>query len=987
MKRTLLLLLVLGGLVAYSSAQSTFPYNGIKDERSHWYAITGTTVIPAAGQEITNATVVIKDGRIQSITANGAVPNGAIHFEADGQYLYPSFVELYTDYGLPAPKAAGTRARQQPQMLSNKNGAYAWNEALKPEFQAVAHFTPDAKTAANWRKMGFGVVSTHQTDGISRGSSAVVSLGTERAHELILDTDGAHYLSFRKGVSTQTNPNSLMGIIALLRQTYLDAQWYASYGTETNLSLAAWNDMLKLPQIFAVDDWQEALRALKVGQEFGQTYVIKGSGDEYQRLDALKASGATFILPLQFPDAYEVSDPYAAHQLSLTQLRHWEMAPANAAQLDQAGIPFALTADGHKKAEDFLAALRKAIASGLSEESALRALTEVPANILGLDAEIGSLSPGKRANFLLTSGPLFAAKTKLHYNFVDGQPYEIQVDQTEDLVGDYQLQLGSQNYSFRLKAGGKGQLSTKEEEELPLSYTSQAGTIHLSFPLSSDGQLYRLSGLAEANKWSGRGKDTLGNWISWQATPTAADEPKKEAPKDVPDPNFISQFTYPYGAYGWQQLPKAETVLFRNATLWTNEDAGIIERSDLLIRNGKIAEIGQNLSTPKGALVVDASGKHLTPGIIDEHSHIAISRGVNEGSQESTAEVRIGDVVDATDIDVYRQLSGGVTTSQLLHGSANPIGGQSAIIKLRWGLTGEEMKFAAAPGFIKFALGENVKQSNWGDNNTIRYPQTRMGVEQVFVNYFTEARAYGEAMRSAKPVRRDLELETLLEILESERFVTCHSYQQGEINMLMKLADRFGFTLNTFTHILEGYKVADKMVAHGAGGSSFSDWWAYKYEVVEAIPYNGALMHEQGVTVAFNSDDAEMARRLNQEAAKAVLFGGVSEEDAFKFVTLNPAKLLHIDDRVGSLRVGKDADIVLWNDHPLSVYARAEQTYVDGIKYYDMERDQQLRQEVQTEREALIQKMLQAKAGGAKTQKATGPGQRHYHCDTDYDEG
>ncbi len=402
----------------------------------------------------------------------------------------------------------------------------------------------------------------------------------------------------------------------------------------------------------------------------------------------------------------------------------------------------------------------------------------------------------------------------------------------------------------------------------------------------------------------------------------------------------------------------------------------------MLIENGKIARVGKNLPTA-GARVIDATGKHLTSGVIDEHSHIAISRGVNEGTQASTAEVRIGDVVDATDINIYRQLAGGVTVSQLLHGSANPIGGQSAIVKLRWGATPEEMKFAAAPPFIKFALGENVKQSNWGDDQRYRYPQTRMGVEQVFESYFTRAREYGDLVKSGKPFRRDLELEALLEILNNERFITCHSYQQGEINMLMQLADRMGFRVNTFTHILEGYKVADKMAEHGAGGSTFADWWAYKFEVIEAIPYNGALMHEQGVLVAFNSDDDEMARRLNQEAAKAVLFGGVSEEEAWKFVTLNPAKLMHVEDRVGSIRTGKDADLVLWSANPLSVYARADYTFVDGREYYSRTADEQARLALETERNALIQKSLAEKMGGAKTQKPenNGNGRIHRHCD------
>ena len=329
---------------------------------------------------------------------------------------------------------------------------------------------------------------------------------------------------------------------------------------------------------------------------------------------------------------------------------------------------------------------------------------------------------------------------------------------------------------------------------------------------------------------------------------------------------------------------------------------------------------------------IDATGKHLTSGIIDEHSHIGAS-SINEGGHNSSAEVTIEDVINPDDINLYRNLSGGVTTLQILHGSANPIGGRSAIIKPRWGESADNLLYKGADPFIKFALGENVKQSNWSSYN--RFPQTRMGVEQVFVDYFQRAKEYQESWakynalpRKAKAKtlapRYDIEMETLVEILEGKRFISCHSYVQSEINMLMKVAERFGVTINTFTHILEGYKVADKMKEHGVGGSTFSDWWAYKFEVNDAIPYNGAIMHSQGVTVAFNSDDAEMSRRLNQEAAKAVKYGGVSEEDAWKFVTLNPAKLLHIDDQVGSIKVGKSADLVLWNNHPMSIYAVAE---------------------------------------------------------------
>jgi imidazolonepropionase-like amidohydrolase len=276
------------------------------------------------------------------------------------------------------------------------------------------------------------------------------------------------------------------------------------------------------------------------------------------------------------------------------------------------------------------------------------------------------------------------------------------------------------------------------------------------------------------------------------------------------------------------------------------------------------------------------------------------------------------------------------------------------------------MIYDNSPKFIKFALGENVKQSNWGGG--IRFPQSRMGVEQVFIDYFSRAKSYEDLKNSGKAFREDVEMETLLEIIKGQRFISCHSYVQSEINMLMKVAEQFGFRINTFTHILEGYKVADKMAEHGAGGSSFSDWWAYKYEVNDAIPQNAAIMHRAGVTVAINSDDGEMIRRLNQEAAKSVKYGGISEEEAWKFVTLNPAKLLHIDDRVGSIKVGKDADVVLWNNHPLSVYARPEYTIIEGKIYFSLEKDEQLREQIKAERSELINMMLKAKNKGLKTQ-------------------
>ena len=378
-------------------------------------------------------------------------------------------------------------------------------------------------------------------------------------------------------------------------------------------------------------------------------------------------------------------------------------------------------------------------------------------------------------------------------------------------------------------------------------------------------------------------------------------------------------------------------------------------------------------------MTIDATGKHLTSGIIDEHSHIAAT-SINEGGQNSSAEVTIEDVLDPEDINIYRNLAGGVTAIQILHGSANPIGGRSAIIKPRWGADAKGLLYKDAPKFIKFALGENVKQSNWQSYS--RFPQTRMGVEQLYVNYFTRAKEYEVKKLSGKPYRYDLEMEVLVEILNKERFISCHSYVQSEINMLMKVAERFNFRINTFTHILEGYKVADKMREHGVGGSTFSDWWAYKYEVKDAIPYNASIMAAAGVTVAINSDDAEMSRRLNQEAAKSIKYGGMSEEEAWKMVTLNPAKLLHLDDKVGSIKVGKDADLVLWSDHPLSVYAIAEKTLIEGAVYFDIEKDKLQRAAIKEEKNKLVKLMRDDKDKGVKKKIPVKKQKKQFTCES-----
>ncbi|MBA3673853.1 MAG: amidohydrolase family protein [Chitinophagaceae bacterium] len=494
-------------------------------------------------------------------------------------------------------------------------------------------------------------------------------------------------------------------------------------------------------------------------------------------------------------------------------------------------------------------------------------------------------------------------------------------------------------------------------------------------PAVNIGPSIKLSGVSNGSIWQGNGVDVAGNMLWWTATLIRATAPKVDTVKKKVAP-MIGKVTYPFNGYGWEEMPKQENILIKNATVWTNEKENKLENTDVLVVNGKIAEIGKNLSS-SNARVIDGTGKHLTPGIIDEHSHIAAS-SINEGGQSVSSEVRIADNLNPEDINIYRQLSGGVTSSHILHGSANTIGGQTQLIKLRYGANDEGLKFAGSDPFIKFALGENVKRTTSSSNN--RFPDTRMGVEEVLMDAFSRAKDYERSKKDAN-FRRDLELDALVEIMNKKRFITCHSYVQSEITAMMRVAENFGFTVNTFTHILEGYKVADKMKVHGAAASTFSDWWNYKLEVVDAIPQNPALMQRAGVNVAINSDDAEMARRLNQEAAKSIKYAGMSEEDAFKMVTLNPAKMLHVDSKVGSIKTGKDADLVLWTDNPLSIYAKAATTIVDGIVYFDRDKDMLLRKKIKDERNRLIQKISGEKRTGAPMMPGVSAKEVLLHCE------
>ncbi|WP_421877332.1 amidohydrolase family protein [Marinoscillum sp.] len=989
MKRIILLCAVL--LAHFSHAQEGFPKNGVADDRPGIYALTNATIYVDYQTKIENATLIVQDGQVQSVGAGVSIPAGAIVMDLDGKYIYPALVEPYSNYGVPEPERS--RGGNGPQYESKLDGPYGWNDAIKSTYNAVEDFKVDGKTATSMRKIGVGSVNAFREDGIMRGTSLFAHLSDLPVQEVVAKDRAAAHYSFNSGSSGQQYPSSIMGIVALLRQTYLDGQWYKTQSEQTNLSLQAWNNAQNLPQVFEANGGKlRVLLADKIGDEFGVRYIVKGNGDEYQRLSEIKSANVPLILPVTFPDAYDVEDPIAALDVSLADMKHWEMAPANAKMLADAGVEFAFTTSGLKKLDDYWSALRKTKKYGLTESQVLKAVTYTPAKYYNMTGSVGALKKGMAANFFIASDNIFDDKAKIHQTWVQGKKYEISDLDPKDYSGKYDLTVGSDRYNLEIdKESGKLVINDSTDVKVKLAISSK--TISMTFKQEDDDASTRLSGWVGEASFGGNGQLPDGSWVNWSASRTGdldKEEKKDEEEEEEVEVPELGDMIYPFVAYGWKEKPTQETILFKNATVWTMEGDGKIEGADVLVQNGKIAQVGKGLSA-SGARVVDATGKHVTPGIIDEHSHIALS-SVNEGSHAITAEVRMYDAVNSEDLDIYRHLAGGVTAAQLLHGSANPVGGQSALVKYRWGASPEELKIKGADGYIKFALGENVKQSNWGNDYRIRFPQTRMGVEQVFVDGFTRAREYGAAkakydglskkVKASTPApRRDLQLETLLEILNKERFITCHSYVQSEINMLMSVADQFDFRVNTFTHILEGYKVADKMAEHGVGGSTFGDWWAYKAEVAEAIPYNASLMTMTGVTVAINSDDGEMARRLNQEAAKSMKYGNMDEIEALKLVTLNPAKLLHLDDRMGSIKVGKDADVVLWNNHPLSIYAKPEMTLVDGIVYFSVEKDEEMRQWVADERTRLVKKMLDAKNGGAKTQKPRKSQKHYFECE------
>ena len=880
------------------------------------HALVGGRLILQPGRELEKGTLLLHDGRITAVAAELPLPADAQVHDMSGTTIYAGFIDAHLSLSKKgAAHRAASAETDSPQQQNLTSGAGrgfpgapsaavgpSATPVVTPERRMSREYAPDPKDLDALRAEGFTAANVVPDRGVIRGTSTLASLASSEADAAVLRPDTFQHIALEvpraedSADSKSSYPGSLMGVIAVVRQAFFDAQFQAAdtahYVAHPNeRPRPAFNESLNalglaanktLPVLFEPGSVLMGDRAMQLSRELGLQPILLATGQEWRRPDLARAAAVPFIVPVDFPEAAKLPEDDDWLALSSDQLRAWDQAPSNPAMLRRAGLDIALTTHGLGKPSRFRENVRLAIARGLSEPDAIAALTTVPARLCGISDQLGSLDPGKLAYLtVVENGRYFDAKARVREVWIDGQRFAAPL---------------------------------RPEEKKP-----EAAKKEPSAPDKPDPK---------------KDLETL------RATLTAAPAQQDRGPLQAPPAVFI-----------------------KSATIWTSGPQGRLEQASLLIVDGKIRAVGtiDPVDIPTAALVIDRPGIHVTPGLIDCHNHSMILGGVNEGTLPSTAMVRVADVVNSEVETIHQQLAGGLTVANLLHGSANPIGGQSCVIKLRDGASPEGLKFTAAPGGIKFALGENVKQSNWGDNFRSRFPQSRMGVPAFHTNRFTAAKQYAEALASSArqggpPIRRDLELETIAEIIRGERLVHCHSYRQDEVLVFLRVMESFNVRVATLQHILEGYKVADEIAQHGAGASSFSDWWAYKLEVYDAIPDAGSIMRERGVLVSFNSDSSDHARRLNFEAAKAVKYGATPETEALKFVTLNPAKQLGIDQWVGSLEPGKDGDFAIWSGHPFDTRSVCQETWIEGQQFFQSDAAHRRADARQRERQALITK-------------------------------
>jgi imidazolonepropionase-like amidohydrolase len=868
------------------------------------FAITNARVFAEPGKVLPKATVVVRDGLIEAVGPDVKAPADAIVIDGEHLTVYPGFVDALSSWGFdgslrrsesgpPAPDdfASEALAATKP---DNRKG-------MTPEFTVRTALKAEDEQAENWRKLGFTAHLIAPEGGLFVGQSALVSLSGATPRDAVLRGTVAQHAALRTP-NGAGYPRSLMGAIAHTRQTLLDAghyqrQWaeYEKRGSAgkrppLDPSLAALVEALngKLPVVFEADTRDEIHRALDFAQEFKLKPILYGGRDAWQAAERLKQSQVTVILRLHF---VEQAGPRLGRRTS---------GPFYESTQDNENAP-------PKRVKD---------------EQARQLKEEI--------ANAGKLHKAGVVFAFSTQGhgndkPWDKFRDGLHKVISEGLPAEAAL---AALTSDAAKVLGVERQLGAVSTGKAAHLVVTDGD----FHEAKTQVCHV---FADGGHFeYAKPGKPE-KKPPEKDKEKKDKDKEKKGEEKKPDETKKPDPK----PEQVTELES-------DRKPKTRTggnVLIRGATVLTMTN-GTLEKTDILVRNGKIAKIGAEQETPGDVEVIDAQGLFVMPGIIDTHCHFAMSGGVNEFSLSVVPEARVRDVISSEDVQIYRGLAGGVTTSRLLHGSANCIGGQDAVIKMKYGEPASKLLIADAPRGVKFALGENVKRTDG------RFPNTRLGVEAVFVRAFTEAREYQrtwdeyrKALKanadSAPPEpRRDLRLEALADILKSDLKVHCHCYRSDEILMLLRVANHFGFKIKSLQHVLEGYKVAPEIAEHGASCSSFADWWAYKIEAYDAIPFNPALLHEAGATVCLKSDSNELMRHLYQEAAKGVKYGGMSEVEALKMITLNGAKQLGLEKRLGSIEVGKDADFAIFTGHPLNSYSRVEKTLVEGEVYFQRSR-------------------------------------------------
>ena len=982
----------------------TAPAVGLRDNTPSVYAFTNARIVVSAGNVIENGTLVIRNGIVESAGSRVEPPADAWINDMEGKTIYPGFIDLWAEIGFSDPDEAGRRELRSMNIPPEyaelaaqfftfgsdepvPEGALHWNPQVRSWFDASSFYRHDEEKVKKLRSSGFVLANAVPRAGIFRGKTALVSLGDGNNNRLVIKPNVTQAMSFeRSGGLGGIYPTSLMGVISLIRQTWYDTDWYRIARTaylrdpgglerpELNLALESLLDASggRQPVLFDTGDEIALMRATAIAAEFGLNLWVRGSGYEYRRLDFVRDARTPLVLPLNFPDVPDLETPEGAMGVSLEELRHWDFAPENPGILHGTGVKLALTASGLGDGTSFLDNLRIAVERGLEEDAALNALTMNPAEMLGMEKQYGSIEKGKIASFIVTDGSIFNPSTRIEEVWVDGVPFEISKPPDPDVRGRWDIEsadIGDINLEI---SGTETRLSgsiIKDDKSVNLqSVKFDKHRLNLVFPGDSVGidGVIRLSGAVSKSELYGIGELPDGRFINWKAKRISDHEDKKE--KDARERSRMSEgrMLYPSMEYGFEAIPEMpDHVIVRNATIWTQGPLGRIEKADMLVSKGRVVQVGSGIDAPGGAIIVDATGKHVTPGLVDPHLHSSIRGGVNEVGNNMTPETRIKDVIEPDNIWVYRLLAGGMTTANLLHGSANPVGGQDAVVKMRWGALPDEMILQGARPGLKLALGENVVR------NSNQYPNTRMGAEQIIRDAFQAAKDYmeewnnRESSKTGIPPRKDLQLEAMAEVLRGERIIHAHAYRQDEMQMLMRLAEDMGFQIASFEHTVEGYKIADILRDHGAAAIIWTDWSSFKVESADGILYNARILLEQGVLTSLHSDNTQLSTRMNWEAGKMVATG-VDEIAAMDLITINPARIIGADKLVGSLEPGKHADFVIWSGHPLSGFTHAEQTWIDGRKYFDRKEDLRRRKEVIEERAALIQKAVAKTAASGR---------------------